>query len=292
MSPVFERVLVGFDGSESALDALALARRLADPSGELLLCHVDVHRAFRLPAHGRAGSDALAQVAGTLPARTVDRSASSAARGLCEVAEEERADLVVLGSHRGPDGQTTPSTTALRLLQGAPCALAIAPKGMRDDERLHHVGIAYDGSDEARGALTVAYAVAARDGAAVSIYKAIPRAGMPYAGSVAQQVDAAMQRARLDAQAELDEAADLAPPGVNPETVLIHNEAAAIADECDGIVDLLVMGSRGYGPVHRVFAGSTSEALMLRATQPVLVVPRAGGSGISPPAAASAAVET
>jgi nucleotide-binding universal stress UspA family protein len=41
-------------------------------------------------------------------------------------------------------------------------------------------------------------------------------------------------------------------------------------------VDLLVCGSRGYGPVRRVLLGTVSSALVRQASVPTLVVPRAG----------------
>ncbi len=292
--PVFGRVLVGFDGSESSRVALALASRLADPGdGELVLACVDEHRALRIRSHRRPAGEILAAglacVPGRLKARGMERSASSAARGLCELAEDEHADLLVLGSHAGPEQRTSPGTTAFRLLQGAPCAIAIAPNGARDDDdRFHHIGVAYDGSAEARDALSLAYALAERDGAAVTVFRALPRMGVAYAGTGAAQVEAAQAQVRFAAQTELDEAADAAPPGVNPRTVLVHDEPVRIADECDGIVDLLTLGSRSYGPLHRVLAGSLSQAILLRATQPVLVVTRSGAAGGSHPQTASA----
>ena len=47
-----------------------------------------------------------------------------------------------------------------------------------------------------------------------------------------------------------------------------------LADQADQGIDLLVAGSRGYGPLRRVFAGSVSIALMRSAPCPVMVVPR------------------
>ena len=39
-------------------------------------------------------------------------------------------------------------------------------------------------------------------------------------------------------------------------------------------MDLLVVGSRGYGPLRRVLLGSVSSELMHSAPCPVMVVPR------------------
>ena len=49
-------------------------------------------------------------------------------------------------------------------------------------------------------------------------------------------------------------------------------EALAALDEHE--VDLLVCGSRGYGPVRRVLLGRRAARLVRRAACPVVVVPR------------------
>jgi nucleotide-binding universal stress UspA family protein len=41
-------------------------------------------------------------------------------------------------------------------------------------------------------------------------------------------------------------------------------------------VDLLVLGSRGFGPVMRLLIGSVSSHVIRQASCPVLVVPRPG----------------
>jgi len=60
-------------------------------------------------------------------------------------------------------------------------------------------------------------------------------------------------------------------------------------------VDLLVVGSRGYGPLGRLVHGSTSHRLARLARCPLLVLPRAAGESIDtdvPPADAQAALPT
>ena len=44
-----------------------------------------------------------------------------------------------------------------------------------------------------------------------------------------------------------------------------------------GDVDVLVCGSRGYGPVRRVLLGGVAARLIRRAAAPVVVVPRGEG---------------
>lgn len=221
---VFRRVLVGFDGSPSAEDALALARRLRDPDhGALTLARVVPTRHWPLAQHAAADERVLettalvlagarARLPTELPVRLRAPQASSPARGLTELAESERSDVVVAG-----------------------------------------------------------YAIAAAAGAAVTLFHVL-LGGPALDGDLAR----GHLRARLDAQERLDAAADGAPPGVNPRTVLLHDgvPGAAIGEACDGIVDLMVTGSRSYGPVQRALLGSVAHDLMEGAVHPVLVVPR------------------
>ena len=294
----FGRVLVGYDGSEGAADALALAQRLREPRhGTILLAHVEVEHMLRIPRHRRApGSAELlaggrGQVAAEVSVTEVTRASSSVPRGLTELAEEEHSDLVVVGSSGGGgDGRTWPGRTALRLFQGAPCAVSIAAAGSRDSGSFHHVGIAYDGLPESRAALRTAYALASRDGAAVSLFHAIPAGPPPAVGAPTRELERAALAPRLEAQELLDAAADAAPPRVNPRTVLLHGDPVReIAAAADGIVDILFTGSRGYGPMHRALAGSVSEALLRVSSQPVVVMPRSGMAESEAPASGSTA---
>jgi nucleotide-binding universal stress UspA family protein len=83
---------------------------------------------------------------------------------------------------------------------------------------------------------------------------------------------------RKDYQEALDRALAGLPEGVQASGELLYGE---VVDELSMVgergVDLLVCGSRGYGPVRRVLLGTVSAALVRQASVPVLVVPRGGG---------------
>ena len=282
----FRRVIVAFDGSPQGEDALALALRLCD--GTLTLACVVTGRRWHVGPEVRRPDAAVPEEialmfadarATAIPAGVHVRErapvAPSPARGLTELAESEDADLIVIGSsaHAEP-GRIRLERTAGRLLQGAPCAVAIAPGGLRETRAFRHVAVAYDDSAEAHAALAVAYGVAAPSDAAVTLMRALPRLGS----------EEVRRESRLKAQVELDAAADAAPAGVNPQTMLAFAEPAdVIRPACEGIVDLLVTGSRSYGPVQRALVGSVSEALTEGASHPVLVVPRVGGRAMAAP---------
>jgi nucleotide-binding universal stress UspA family protein len=271
----YRRIVVAYDGSRSAQDALALALRLRDDAGTVVLACVVPSRPWHSAASDEAVRDALemlADVQRELPAGipVVERApvAASAARGLTELAEAEGADLIAIGSAVGASGgRIGLARTAGRLLQGAPCAVAVAPPGARDSGPFRHVGVAVDGSAEAAAALAVGYAIARPSGSAMTLYSAIDQT------SEAAALDA--PNTRLAAQERLDSAADAAPPGVNPQTTLLYGPPGRVIGEaCDGVVDLLIAGSRGYGPIQRALLGSVSEELIAHASHPVLIIPR------------------
>ena len=83
---------------------------------------------------------------------------------------------------------------------------------------------------------------------------------------------------------------DNAPQGLEPETVLLHGAPAEeIARRVQGVVDLLFVGSRGYGPLRRALLGGVSGALVRDAGCPVIIIPRtAVGPRRAPEAAAAA----
>jgi nucleotide-binding universal stress UspA family protein len=280
---VFRRIIVAFDGSERAQDALALALRLRDPEdGRITLACAVVDRPWRHAA--TPVTDEIAVMLAAARARIPIGihvslrvpAAGSPARALTELAEDEDADLLVVGSsRRSATGQIWLERTAGRLLQGAPCAVAVAPADLRERGTFHHIGIAYDGSPEATTALAAGYALAARTGAAVTLVYALTDVPAVGAAMVGADPEHEALRERLHAQEMLDDAANAAPAGVNPRTVLLHGiPGKVITNACEGIVDLLVTGSRGYGPVQRALMGSVAEALMEGATHPVLVLPR------------------
>jgi nucleotide-binding universal stress UspA family protein len=204
----FHRVLVGADGSDASADALVLARRLVEPDGELVLATIR-ERGFRRHPTVQPPAPERGE-------RIAEHAASSAARGLAELAEAERADLIVLGAHGGFDGRTSPGPTALRLLHGGPCAVAVAPRGAREAAPIRHVGAAYDASPEAAAALASAYALAARTGAAMSIFSTWLSTGPGVGSFDPDVVSDVLQLRRSEVQDRLDAAAETAPADVNP----------------------------------------------------------------------------
>ena len=176
---MFTNVFVGVDGRQGGRDSIALARWLAAPHATLTLAHVYgsdwlLPRGVQLVASLAAEeSQALLSAerdrAG-IDAHLVSGSQSSPGRGLHEIADRHGADLLVVGSSRHALlGRALVGDDTRAALNGAPCAVAVAPRGYAQiaGDGLRTIGVGYDGSAEARGALRAARELAHRHGAAI-----------------------------------------------------------------------------------------------------------------------------
>jgi nucleotide-binding universal stress UspA family protein len=284
------KIMAAVDGSEQQQDALALAAQLAELEGaELLVAHVypfnhdsvllgsQYSKTIREDAE-RLMTGAVAGL-GRDVAETVLVPDFSAPRGLHRAAREHDVDLVVIGScHRGSVGRVLLGGTGERLLHGAPCAVAVAPKGHRAPEGgLKTVGVAYDGGEEARAALNRAQEVAAAAGATLTIISVVEPIQLNYyPGAAIVASTELLEDLRRDRRTELDEVAGRVPDGLDVRTELLDGPVATVLAEAAHGFDLLFCGSRGYGAVGTVLLGGVSHVLVRDAPCPVVVLPRTG----------------
>jgi nucleotide-binding universal stress UspA family protein len=264
---MFKRIVVGVDGRAGGRDALALGAALQRAAGgELVAVHVytydrTVPLADADAAEAGLKEDLLTKLESDLravgvSARTVIARDLAPARALQAAAEREGADLVVIGScHRAGMDRVLTGDDAARTLHGSPCAVAVAPHGYAEQpHRLSLIGVGYDGSHESHRALQLACDLAERAGAYVRATMVVHPGG----GHAGQE--------RLEhAIAEFGDR-------VTPEVAVGKSWHALASSSSD--LDLLVVGSRGYGPLRRVVLGSTSTHLLREAACPVLVVSR------------------
>lgn len=126
--------------------------------------------------------------------------------------------------------------------------------------------VAYDGGMPARRALDTAIELATKFGAKLTVVSVVPvhpgRAPMdPWDDPEVHQQELIDAKAIL-AERMLD--AELLEPFGDPARTIER-----LADE--GAYDLVVVGSRGLGPLSRFFSGSVSEHVATHAQTPVLV---------------------
>jgi nucleotide-binding universal stress UspA family protein len=201
-------------------------------------------------------------------------------RGLRNVIEEEHASLVVVGSSkRGVLGQVAPGTTAQRVINGCGCPVVVVPHGHDSPQRLSAIGVAFVPTPEGRRALHEAASIAQMVGADLRVLTVVrPGIGADASAGPAREA-AERNRAALEATVA-DAIAELAE-GVRAQCeVLVDNPAEALASVSPHL-DLLVMGSRGYGPGLAVLLGGVSRRVTMTARCPVLVVPRGSTAALA-----------
>lgn len=270
-----QTVVAAYNATDEAADGLALARLLAGiTDSDLLVTRVledmvsspqlDREDQRTVSEHVRATRRAMMAAvpdAGTPPiAAVLD---ARLARGLHDVAEAHDAAYLVLGSsHHSHLGRILFGASAERVIDGAPCPVAVAPPGFRETARLQPpaVGVAYDGTPAARHALRHAVDLGRAADLPLRVLTVTHHGHADHARRCLADAEALVRDwggGRVSFEPCLHE-------GV-PHTMLVA--------ETDGGVGIMVVGSRGHGALQRVLVGSISIALVREARCPVLVVP-------------------
>ena len=284
--------IVGVDGSEHSRDALSLAAALSGPDGRLLAAYV--HPYGELSSLLEAGDyeqlvretaesifeDVRELVGDAIRSELRLVSDRSPAKGLQTLATDERADVIIVGSSsRSRLERVLAGSVAEGLLSGAPAPVALAPQGYarRSGASWNIIGCGFDGSDEARAALGLAEKLAAELRAGVRVLgvnQALAFGGVSSTGAFAYE--SANESLRDALQQRLEDAASGLDERVRGSAEVLDGSPAAMLIEQSEQLDLLIVGSRGYGPVRSVVLGSVSRALAREAACPVIVVPRPG----------------
>jgi nucleotide-binding universal stress UspA family protein len=221
-------------------------------------------------------------------------SSSWPIRALHELAAYEHAQLIVVGAAREGAAAHLKVSLMERMVHGAPCAISVPPAGYAagaaggaaacaEQHALKRVGVGFSSSAEGRSAILLARELASASGGGVRV---IAGAGLepalasyafssPALGEAEDEIyaDTEQTLARVCAQLSAEDGVPIAH-----ETV--RGDPAGVLIERSGELDLLVLGSRAYGPLRHALLGSVSAQAMREAHCPVLVVPR-GAEGAS-----------
>jgi len=285
-------VVIGFDGTESGEDALALGTLVSRGVGVPAIVTV-VYPGPAPISSGRVDAEWVAdrrraaelivdQARALVGAGTQLEfrltASSSGAHGLHDVAEEVGASVIVVGSKgNSADPRLFAGSTAERLFSGARCPVGIAPHGLRRSDRvLRRIGVAYIDTPDAETALDVAARFAARAKASLRLYIVVAEEAevMPlFIGHDAERTF--HETAREEFQDALERAIAGLPADLQATGEVLTGDVVKVLGELDeDEVDVLFCGSRRYGPLRRVLLGGVSSRLVRRARSPLIVVPR------------------
>jgi len=183
--------------------------------------------------------------------------------------------IVILGSlkTRGVR-RTAPGSTAERLLHGAPGPVAIVPLDYEAGPvgPIRRLAVAYVDTQDGHVALAAAGHMALELKAELQLVTVVPDTRVaPAMGEPSVYRD----EERDSFEGALKEASGHLPEGLVWSTRLLSGPVVdALADLRPEDADVLVCGSRGYGPACRVLLGGVSSRLLRHARIPVVVVPR------------------
>jgi nucleotide-binding universal stress UspA family protein len=214
----------------------------------------------------------------------------SAAHGLHRVAEDEGAGLVVVGaSHRGRSERAVLGSTAERVIHGAPCPVAVVPDDLAE-LHLGVVGVAFVPTPEGRQALEAGAAFSRATGARLRVVALLKTEAGAVDGPHADPrgVRTNQRRAesaaghKLRLESEVAEALAATPAAGDPQVDVLFGEPERSLIDISRHLDVLVMGSRGYGPKRAVLLGGVSRRVVAGAACPVVVLPRGVDRPLAP----------
>lgn len=203
----------------------------------------------------------------------------SVPRALSHYADRWHADLVVVGSAASaPPGHVEISRRGRQLLYDAPFSVAVATRGLHEQlGPLLTIGVGYDGGPEAEDALTVAAELAEKAHARLLVRRVVEdQVSILTAEQWFSVVDWSRDRvwdgARETALGETEGAVSrLTVPAEVSATV---GDPGYELRDMSRAVDLLVVGSRRWGPLARLVSGGVGETLVRDASSSLLIVPR------------------
>lgn len=273
-------IIVGFDGTDPATDALRLGADLAAALNAPLIVAAVFERQHQ-----------PGELEGTSPAKTreqffatvFDKASASlsdvdyaqriiggaAPRAtLGELALKEKAEMLVIGStHLGPLSRSLAGAADHGLFDHIPCGLVVAPRGWarRSANGFERIGVGYNGTDESKFAVRRASELAHQLHSKLRLISVAPYSDPHLYASTASPGPGWVHR--------LMEGAGLVDSAVEAELVLRQGRPATELAEQARTLDLLVVGTRRRGRIRRFVLGSVSGELVRTSPCPVLVLP-------------------
>jgi nucleotide-binding universal stress UspA family protein len=289
---VARNVVIAVDATQRSLDPLALGKVLADCSGApVVLRSVFPYHPLADPTgeelrgvrdEAREILLQLGEEAGVEVAKAHVVASNLAARELQRVTEEETTGVVVVGStSRGRLGRLLLGGVGERLLAGSAAPIAIAPNGYAQHPPggLGRIGVAFDGSDESHHAMDAGRQLAESCGAKLRVITVFEHRVLAAQATIVSGGTSVNDLVRAELRNAHDALLSEQPEDLAVEGRFLEGSAGVVLATESADLDLLVSGSRGYGPHAAVLVGSTTHTLMREAECPVLVLPR--GTGLS-----------
>lgn len=206
---------------------------------------------------------------------------------LVEMAEEECADLIVVGSHQYRGFERLWHTSVSRgVLQGAKMSVAVVPRSTRENRAasiappVRRVLVTTDFSDAANRAIPHAYSLV-RDGGIVRLMHVVhplELPGLEYRHGLSDRRSRERHAGHLRACAK--KLRTLIPPDAAQHGILTEIEVAESDGVASAIVaeaqrfgaDVLCLGTHGESGMSKALLGSVAQTVTAKSTHPLFLV--------------------
>lgn len=285
--------LAGYSADKGGTEALRLAAMLARSAGGRVIvatilpetwdhpspAMVDVEYARFLDRHAeKTLASARSKMPADVQAEYLIGRAESAGSGLLALAEQTRAEAVVLGSSRkAPRARFQEGIVAYDILRRAHIPVALAPRGyMAPDDRLARISCAISASCHSVGLVREAARIAECFDVPLRLVSFIVRDRQMYPTGTGYDAENIVSN-QLRRQVHLvhDRIRAEWPGPELPELVLGDgpNWRSAVAEVPWDPNEILVIGSSRLGALARVFIGSNSAKILHHVPVPRLIAP-------------------
>lgn len=288
----YERILVAMDFSEPARAAMAEAIRIARRhQARLHVLYVDV---IAQPVEGfefapladhvhrldQAALDAVGKE--FAPSyRDTDLQARrdlSAAAGILAYARQERADLIVVGTHgRKALPEMVLGSVAQDIVLQAPVSVLVVRQ--RPAHRTEGIVVPIDFSSTSPGLLRHAADCAREAGEPLTVVHAVDAARLPH--GTPRQTQERRARVRLDQYVQAYVTDPERPLATRTVLATGHAEDAivTVAEECEA--RLIIIAPSSHGALDRLLLGSVTKRVIRSAPCPVLVWRESGAARVA-----------
>jgi nucleotide-binding universal stress UspA family protein len=281
---MFDKIVVAYAGGQAGRDAVTLAARLA----AVLSSHMTIVYPYHPLLASVSGEEAEEYVRGEVQALVAGIEGLAAPtyhwspspwpiHALHELASYEKAQLIVFGAAREGLADHLHVSLMERMVHGAPCAVGVASAGYADSDsaEARRIGVGFSDSEEGRTAIHLAGELAEIVAGELEVIagSGLSPALASYAFS-SPSLPAVEDEMYAETKANLERVAGELGVGVPVHLETIRGDPSDVLIERSSNLDILMLGSRAYGPLRHVLLGSVSARVMREAHCPVLVVPR------------------
>ncbi len=216
---------------------------------------------------------------GDLRTRFVHTRAPNIAEALIEYANDQKADLLAVGSHgRGALKRLFLGSVAIRLMQSSSCPVLIVKSNKAESIRdpIDRILVPIDLSEISRSALREARAIASGYHAHMDVLHVVEPYSLPVSLTGIRNIRDLVPTILSDVENELRDLVASIEGSYVPHSIHVGEGSAAEAIRQASVKfnsDLIVMAKRGSTPLDRVAFGSTIERVTRTADVPVYVIP-------------------